>query len=85
MKDDQLVINFVNYGSDPAELLKFIHCGCQTGKCDNGRCSCLDARLPCTDYCKCTRILCNNRDITAAEVLKAGGPDSGDSDSDSNL
>ena len=85
MKDDKLVINWATTGHVLAELLKFIHCGCQTGKCDNGRCSCLDARLPCTDYCKCTHIMCNNRDITAAEVLTYGGPDRSDSDSDSNL
>ena len=36
----------------------------------------MDAKLPYTDYCKCTHIMCNNRDITAAEVLKDGGQDS---------
>jgi hypothetical protein len=86
MKDDQLVINWSTSGPVPAELLKFIHCGCKTGKCDSGRCSCFDAKLPCTDYCKCMNIMCNNRDVTAAEVMKDCEDErSDDSDSDSDL
>ena len=64
---------------------QFIHCGCQTGKCDTGRCSCLDAKLPLAVYCKCTNIMCNNRDTTAADVLTDNADDGSDSsDSDSN-
>lgn len=89
MTNNQLMINWSTTDQVPAQLLKFIHCSCQTGKCDSGRCSCLSAKLPCTDYCKCTHIMCNNRDITVTNNSDSTDEDSelmvSDSDTDSDI
>ena len=58
---------------------KFIHCGCQTGKCK--KVDVLAMMLSCLVL---TTACCNNRDINEAEVLIYGGPDISDSDNDIN-
>lgn len=83
MEDGKLVLNWSTMGQVPAELLKFIHCGCRTGNCDKGRCSCLDDKLPCTDYCKCSTTMCKNRCITKADKDYSDNSDDGSDSSDS--
>ena len=44
--------------SAPEVLLQCVSCSCRVSQCLKGRCSCLNAELPCTDLCKCTH--CSN-------------------------
>ena len=41
----------------PEEILQLVHCQWQTG-CESARCSCLRAKMSCTDACRCQN--CSN-------------------------
>lgn len=37
----------------PDSVLQVVHYACKVGKCETGRCSCLSAKMSCTDLCHC--------------------------------
>ena len=50
----QLNIKWITKDPAPGDVLKAVYCSCKSNKCETGRCSCIDAKLSCTDFCKCS-------------------------------
>lgn len=78
VKDGDLIISWMTKDPAPQQILGSLHCGCKTGTCTGGRCSCHKADLACTDLCKCVH--CDNVRLTENSVSCES--DSEDSDLD---
>ncbi len=63
--DGNVLCNWMNLPPAPDSVLEFISCKCTKG-CQNNRCSCVKATLPCTDLCKCNG--CKNTENTNDEA-----------------
>ena len=49
MENGELKITWMTQPPAPESIRVVVNCGCKNGKCDNRRCSCVDAQLACTD------------------------------------
>ena len=78
---NKLSITWITRGPAPTSVLQAVHCSCKTSKCVTGRCSCVNARLSCTDLCKC--IECTNTSKTIAEQTLEMEDESDESDLES--
>eukprot|EP00794_Sanderia_malayensis_P020891 gene20891-22942_t len=78
LDDGNMSCHWRNLPPAPDSILEFISCKCTKG-CENNRCSCLKAELPCTDICKCNGCK-NNKPIED----KAGDSDAYDIDGSSS-
>ena len=58
VEDGEVSVTWITKQPAPSVLAECLSCGCKVGKCIKGRCTCLNAELPCTDLCKC--IDCGN-------------------------
>lgn len=52
LEDGELTVMWMTRNPAPDSVLKVVHCSCKQGKCETGRCSCMSARLTCTDLCR---------------------------------
>ena len=57
VEDGELTVTWMTRNPAPDSVLQVVHCGCKLGKCETGRCSCLSAKLSCTDLCLCQNCL----------------------------
>ncbi|XP_038073396.1 uncharacterized protein LOC119741635 [Patiria miniata] len=71
---DDISIHWMDLPPAPDSVVEFAHCSCKKSQCTKGKCSCLEKKLPCTDWCKCTN--CEN--IPGEEQRTS--PESNDSD-----
>ncbi|XP_049332864.1 uncharacterized protein LOC111197609 isoform X2 [Astyanax mexicanus] len=53
LENGELAVTWMTKLPAPESVLQVVHCSCKQGKCETGRCSCMSARLCCTDLCKC--------------------------------
>ena len=53
IEDGELKVTWMTTNPAPESVLKVVHCSCKQSKCETGRCSCMSARLSCTDLCRC--------------------------------
>eukprot|EP00057_Strongylocentrotus_purpuratus_P019489 XP_011673963.1 PREDICTED: uncharacterized protein LOC105442958 [Strongylocentrotus purpuratus] len=80
VEDDAYVIDWMTLPPAPASVLELSHCSCKKTQCTQGRCSCLQNNMPCTDMCSC--IDCANLPSMSNRV---GDDDDDDDDSDEEL
>ena len=62
VKNGELNITWMTKDPAPKSILEVLHCGCKSGTCTGGRCSCHKADFSCTELCKCTN--CENSENT---------------------
>ena len=64
----------------PIEVLQMVRCGCSSdNSCSIGRCSCVNAQMSCSMFCKCRgRQECHNKHTKSV----SGGEDNDDGDDD---
>ena len=53
IEDGQLTVKWMTRNPAPDSVLQVVHCGCKITKCETERCSCLSAKMSCTDLCHC--------------------------------
>lgn len=53
IEDGELTVTWMTKNPALQSVLQLVHCTCKQGKCDTDRCSCMSARLSCTDLCRC--------------------------------
>ncbi|XP_061913285.1 uncharacterized protein LOC133656293 isoform X2 [Entelurus aequoreus] len=53
IEDGELTVRWMTRNPAPDSVLQVVHCGCKTSKCETERCSCMSAKMSCTDLCHC--------------------------------
>ena len=53
IEDGELAVTWMTKNPAPDSVLQVVHCSCKTTKWETERCSCVSARLSCTDLCQC--------------------------------
>ncbi|XP_061920275.1 uncharacterized protein LOC133660711 isoform X2 [Entelurus aequoreus] len=53
IEDGELTVRWMTRNPAPDSVLQVVHCGCKTSKCETERCSCMSAKMSCTDVCHC--------------------------------
>lgn len=78
LEDGELTVTWMTRNPAPESVLQVVHCSCKQGKCETGRCSCMSARLSCTDFCLCQ----NCANVSKETEERATWDDGSDSDRD---
>lgn len=53
MEDGELTVTWMTRNPAPDSVLQVVHCNCKKSKCCTERCTCMSAKLSCTDLCHC--------------------------------
>ena len=58
IEGESFAIKWMTLPPAPKSLLELVHCQCKATHCVQGRCTCRQNQLPCTDMCRCVE--CSN-------------------------
>lgn len=61
MKDNLMVIKWINNLPAPQSILEFVSCSCKKNECSSGTCKCFSVNLQCTSSCNCNQ--CKNMNV----------------------
>jgi len=78
LEDGELTVTWMTRNPAPESVLQAVHCSCKQSKCETGRCSCMSARLSCTDLCWCQ----NCANVSQETEERPTWDDASDSDRD---
>ncbi|XP_056105946.1 uncharacterized protein LOC130084505 [Rhinichthys klamathensis goyatoka] len=78
LEDGELTVTWMTRNPAPESVLQAVHCSCKHSKCETGRCSCMSARLSCTDLCRCQ----NCANVSQEKEERPTWDDASDSDRD---